>query len=66
MEQKKLVFEVDDITHIIVEYERQITDMINYVEKLKQLGGSNKILTDDEKKQIYTKIISMEKIENDF
>ena len=60
------MFEVDDITHIIVEYERQITDMINYVEKLKQLGGSNKILTDDEKKQIYTKIISMEKIENDF
>ena len=66
LEQKKLVFEVDDITHIIVEYERQITDMINYVEKLKQLGGSNKILTDNEKKRIDAKIISMEQIENDF
>lgn len=66
LEQKKLVFEVDDITHIIVEQERQITDIINYVEKLKQLGGSDKILTENDKKQIYTKIISMEKIKNDF
>lgn len=49
------MFEVDDITHIIVEYERQITDMINYVEKLKQLGGSNKILTDDEKNKYIRK-----------
>lgn len=66
LEQRKLVFDVDDITHIIVEYERQITDMVNFVEKLTQIGGSDKTLTDIERKLIYAKIISMEKIKKDF
>lgn len=66
LEQKKLIFSVSDITHIVVEYERQIPDMIEYIGKLTQIGGSNNQITDDEKMMLYSKIISLEKIKSDF
>lgn len=65
-EQRKLKFEVDDITHIIVEFERQIPDFIKSIEQMDKIGGYDTKLTENQKKIIYSKIISMEKIKNDF
>lgn len=66
LEEYKLTFEINDISHIIVEFERQIPELIKYIEKLNQIGGSDKKISDDERMILLSKIISMEKIKNDF
>lgn len=66
LEREKLTFGVSDITHIIVEFERQIPDIIRYIDKLVQIGGTDKQISDTERKILYSKIISMEKIKKDF
>lgn len=66
LEQKKLVFSCADITHIIVQNENQIPNLIKKISALKAIGGTSMEISENEKNILFSKIISMEKIKTDF
>jgi hypothetical protein len=61
-----LTFTVDDINYIIVKNEEQIPPLIDFLHILNNIGGSEKLLSDSDKKILLTKIISLEVIDHDF
>lgn len=61
-----LIFNREDITYIIVKRNHEISELINFIELLDNVGGSDKGLNQDDSKLLMTKIISLETIENDF
>ncbi|MDP3387888.1 MAG: abortive infection system antitoxin AbiGi family protein [Eubacteriales bacterium] len=61
-----LTFTVDDINYIIVKKEKQIPPLIDFIQELNIIGGSEKLLSDSDKKILLTKIISLEVIDHDF
>lgn len=63
---EKLTFTVNDISHIILEHENQIPKFINKIQNLDFIGGTAAKVTQCEKQILLTKIISMEKIKQDF
>lgn len=63
---KKLTFNVGDITHIIVKTESEVHHFVDAILGMKNFGGIDGLLADDDRKLLLTKIISQEKIEKDF
>ena len=63
---KKLTFNVEDITHIIVKTESEVHHFVDAILGMKNIGGLDGMLADDDRKLLLTKIISQEKIEKDF
>lgn len=62
-----LTFEVDDVTHIILEKEEQVARMIDFIDsdKFTRIGGYGEISTND-KTVLISRIISLERIAKDF
>lgn len=60
----KLTFTVDDVTHIITQNEEDTMKLIQDIRKLKFFCDQG--FTDEDKYKLVNKIISFEKIENDF
>lgn len=65
LRDKRLQFEVPDVRYIIVENEADIVSVIGWLEILDVLGG-NQSLTEDDKKLLISRVISMDQIEQDF
>jgi hypothetical protein len=61
-----LKFKVEDVNYIIVKKEKQIPPLIDFLHKLNNIGGSEKLLSDSDLKILLTKIISLEVIDHDF
>ncbi len=59
-----LKFTVNDISFILLQFENQIPDLINFISKLNSLAGG--VINEDEKKILMSKIISFERIKKDF
>jgi len=59
-----LKFTVNDLSFILLQFENQIPDLINFISKLNSLAGE--MINDDEKKILMSKIISFERIKKDF
>lgn len=59
-----LKFTVNDISFILLQFENQIPDLINFISKLNSLAGG--MINEDEKKILMSKIISFERIKKDF
>lgn len=67
LKSKRLIFSNKDITHLIVEKDSQIPQMIKYIESLDTIGGNEEeIFSDAEKKILISKIVSFERIKKDF
>lgn len=66
LKAKKLTFNVEDITHIIVKTESEVHYFVDAILAMKNIGGLDVMLVDDARKLLLTKIISQEKIEKDF
>ena len=66
LKAKKLTFNVGDITHIIVKTESEVHHIVDAILGMKNIGGLDGLLADDDRKLLLTKIISQEKIEKDF
>lgn len=66
LKSKTLKFEINDISYIIVEQENQRNGIINYIAKLPRLCELDPILDENAKRNLYSKIISMERIGKDF
>lgn len=64
--ERKLIFDIEDITYIIVEQENQISGLVTKIEKLKNIGDNSEKLTDKRKILLISRIISMERIKRDF
>lgn len=64
LQHKKLLFTVDDITHLITSKESDADALIEEIGKIKML--CDKQIADSEKQKLIRKIISFERIENDF
>ena len=62
----RLQFDVSDISHIIVREEKEILNLIEFVDGIEFIGGSNRKLTAYDKKILISKMISVDRIENDF
>ena len=65
-EAQRLTFNVEDITHIIVKTESEVHHFVDAILGMKNIGGLDGMLADDDRKLLLTKIISQEKIEKDF
>lgn len=63
---QKLTFKVEDVTHIIVKTESEVHHFVDAILGMKNIGGLDGMLADDDRKLLLTKIISQEKIEKDF
>lgn len=61
-----LKFGIDDISYIIVQFENQRIGVINYISRLTRLCESDSSLDENSKKILFSKIISMERIDKDF
>lgn len=66
LKAQKLSFNVGDITHIIVKTESEVHHFVDAILGMKNIGGLDGMLADDDRKLLLTKIISQEKIEKDF
>lgn len=66
LKAQRLRFSVDDVTHIILEKEKQIGDMVDFILNMDHIGGNEVDFPYNEKKILLTKIISLEKIGKDF
>ena len=68
LKSRKLTFTPKDVTHIIVEKEYQVSSMVDFIEKkdFRNIGGSETLVTEDDKKVLISRIISMERIAKDF
>lgn len=66
LKAQKLTFKVEDITHIIVKTESEVHYFVDAILGMKDIGGLDGMLADDDRKLLLTKIISQEKIEKDF
>lgn len=66
LKAQKLTFNVEDITHIIVKTESEVHHFIDAFLGMKNFGGLEGMLANDDRKLLLTKIISQEKIEKDF
>lgn len=66
LKARKLTFNVEDITHIIVKTESEVHHFVDAILEMKNIGGHDGILNDDDRKLLLTKKISQEKIERDF
>ncbi len=66
LKDKKLKFNVRDISYVIVEKDCQISEMVDIIQSLKCVGGNEDAISDDDRKILLTKIISQEKIGADF
>ena len=64
LKEKKLVFQVNDIAYLITNKEIDKDKLSKDIMKLKSICG--KVLTDDDKLRLVSKIISFEQIEADF
>jgi len=64
-ENHVLKFSPTDVKYIIVEKERQIPRFINYLSKLNQFGGNANITIED-KKLLFSRLMSLNNIKNDF
>ena len=60
----RLTFTVDDVTHLITQNEEDTTKLIQDIRKLKSFCEQG--ITDEDKYKLVNKVISFEKIENDF
>lgn len=61
-----LKFDITDVSFIILSDESQISRMIDYIEKIEVLGGSEKKFDEIAKKNLMSKIISIDRIKKDF
>lgn len=66
LKAQRLTFNVEDITHIIVKTESEVHHFVDAILGMKNIGGLDNMLADDDRKLLLTKIISQEKIEKDF
>lgn len=66
LKRQKLTFNVEDITHIIVKTDSEVHHIVDAILRMRNIGGIEGALSDDERKLLLTKIISQEKIEKDF
>lgn len=65
--KQKLTFDTQSISHIIVKEESEIKDMVSFIRNLNHIGGRyDKGISDNEKDLLYTKVISLERINKDF
>lgn len=64
MTRNGILFDVKDVSHIIVNKENQVEWLIREIQRMKIFGG--KELADNDKILLLTKITSFESIENDF
>lgn len=62
--EKKLIFSVDDITYLITQNEVDTMALLQDIRELKSFCGQ--VITDFDRYKLINKIISFEKIENDF
>lgn len=65
LKQCKLQFEVSDITHLIVKKDEDVFNLIEYINVLDFIAGSNE-LSDSNKSILISKITTVDKIERDF
>lgn len=65
LRQYKLQFDVSDITHLIVEKDEDVSDLIEYINVLDFIAGGNE-LSESNKSILISKIISVDKIGSDF
>lgn len=65
LKQCKLQFEVSDITHLIVERDEDVFNLIEYINVLDFIAGDNE-LSDSNKSLLISKITTVDKIEKDF
>lgn len=66
LKARTLKFGIDDISYIIVEFEKQGLRIVDYISKLPSLRETDSVLGDEDKKLLYSKIISIERIRTDF
>lgn len=66
LKAKRSFFNVEDITHIIVKTESEVHHFVDAILDMRNIGGIEGTLSDDDRKLLLTKIISQEKIEKDF
>ena len=65
LKQYKLQFDVSDITHLIVEKDEDVSNLIEYINVLDFIAGGNE-LSESNKSILISKIISVDKIGSDF
>ena len=65
MKEHRILFEVKDITHLLVHRDSDIETMINYIEKQIYVSQDYE-LSHEDKCLLYSKLISMERIGKDF
>lgn len=61
---KKLQFSANDVAFIIVSEEIEVPLMVNFISQISTISGIE--ISDEEKLVLYTRIISLEKIQKDF
>lgn len=59
-----LKFKVNDITFILLQFENQIPDLVNYISNLNTLAGDD--ISQEDKNILMTKIFSFDRIKKDF
>ncbi|MBO5250052.1 MAG: hypothetical protein J6B15_04845 [Muribaculaceae bacterium] len=62
--EKKLLFTANDITFIVVAHEKDVSQMVNFISTMRIIGGN--AISEEDKLMLYTRIISLERIKNDF
>lgn len=66
LKSKKLSFSIEDITHLIVEKDSQIIQIMKSIKSLTTVGDTNQSVSDEQKEILISKIISFERIKKDF
>lgn len=62
--KKKLHFKANDVAFIIVSKEEEISHMVNHISKMSNIANAE--ITEEDKLMLYTRIISLERIQKDF
>lgn len=66
LKELKIKFEPKDVNHIIVERDEQVPRMIDFIGSLRQFGGIEGDIDDNDKKMLMSKVISFQSIKSDF
>lgn len=62
--REKLRFTAQDVAFIIVSKEDEISDMVNFISSMEHIANTE--ISEGDKLMLYTRIISLERIQKDF
>lgn len=63
---KRLIFELSDINYLIVEKEKNVSELIDYIYRMRFIGGSAVQLSQKDKLYLISRIRSIESIRRDY